>query len=186
MGPVSELNEVETVEEGRVLLSEVMEVLDDSLVVGRRIEVVERVPVVLASDERLLERHVEVLLGTEMVASVTLPGGRRGHGLTTEEVVGCSVVEDVESLLVSVEVKRNSGEEDGRDEGSEKRLVRSVLESSPSEDVEVSNSAEEEEEEEENDQRVSSKRKEERDEERSTHYMCRTSNTPVAGLRKSL
>jgi len=159
MGPVSELNEVETVEEGGVLLSEMMEVLDDSLVVGGRIEVVERVPVVLASDERLLERHVEVLLRSEMVASVTLPGGRRGHGLTTEEVVGGSVVEDVESLLVSVEVKRDSREEDGRDEGSEKRLVRSVLESSPPEDVEVSDSAEGEEEEEGgDDQRRRSKR----------------------------
>lgn len=170
MRPVSELNEVETVEERRVLLSEMMEVLDDSLVIGRGIEVVEGVPVVLASDERLLERHVEVLFGSEVVASVTLPGLGRGHGLPTEEVVGCSVVEDVETLLVSVEVKRDSGEEKGRDERSEERLVRSVLESSPSEDVEVSDSAEEGEE--RDDQRMRSKRNGTREEESDQLTTC--------------
>lgn len=43
---------------------------------------VKRVPIVEAADERLVERHVVVLLRSEMVASVTLPGLITEHGLT--------------------------------------------------------------------------------------------------------
>jgi hypothetical protein len=135
------LDEVEAVLDRRVAGSEMVEVLHRSSVLGRRVEVVHRVPRVLAPDERLLERHVEVLLRTEVVASVSLPGLGGGHGLTAEHVVGRAVVEEVERLLVAVVVERDSREEDRGDESTEKGLGRSKLERSPSEDVEVTDSA---------------------------------------------
>lgn len=53
---------------------------------GSRIEVVQAVPVVLASENGVFERHVKGVLGPRLVASAALLSGVGCHGLSTDEI----------------------------------------------------------------------------------------------------
>lgn len=74
MCPVAELLEEEPVLQHGVDRAEVAELREEAARLGRDVEVVLPVPGVLAADECLLEREVEVLVRAERVASVALPG----------------------------------------------------------------------------------------------------------------
>jgi hypothetical protein len=45
---------------------------------------VEGVPIIVATKQRLFQWHVEILFGTQDIASVPFPGLIADHGLTTE------------------------------------------------------------------------------------------------------
>lgn len=111
------------------MLAELEDALEVPEVGGRGVVVVERVPGVVAPEERLAVLEVVVLrrsepdgekirvsssgegerrAGDRLIASVPLPCGRGGHGLTTEQVVGGRVVEEVEPLLLAVVDERRS------------------------------------------------------------------------------
>lgn len=80
------MDETETILESAVDGTKVEHLSHHTTAVHCGIEVVERVPIVEAADERLVERHVVVLLRSEMIASMTLPGLITEHGLTAVKI----------------------------------------------------------------------------------------------------
>lgn len=81
--PITTLDKIESVLEGVVDRTEVIEVTKDSASIGGNIEMVEGIPIVLASKHSFTHRHVEILLGPESVTSVSLPRFGSSHSLTT-------------------------------------------------------------------------------------------------------
>ena len=63
---------------------------------------VEAIPVVFATEQRFLEGHVEILCRPKLVTPVALPGEGSCHGLTTEEIIGRTVVQNIECLLLAI------------------------------------------------------------------------------------
>jgi hypothetical protein len=74
--------------------------------VGSRIEVIQRIPVVQTTKQRLVQCHIEILVGTKTIATVSLPGLVTEHSLPAIEVVGSPSVICVEILLFAIEILR--------------------------------------------------------------------------------
>jgi hypothetical protein len=80
---------------------------EDTSRVGGGIKVVQGVPVVVAASDRLSKIHVIKRVGTQVVASVTLPGPGGSHGLTPESNVSMIFgVENHQSAPKEVVVRR--------------------------------------------------------------------------------
>ena len=84
VGRVTPLHQVPTVLKSWVDRSQIEHVREDTSGVGGGIEVVQGIPVILATSKGLAEIHVEEGVGSQVVTSVALPSLGGSHGLTSE------------------------------------------------------------------------------------------------------
>ncbi|TKW56092.1 hypothetical protein CTA1_8274 [Colletotrichum tanaceti] len=116
LGGVGQLLEPHAVLEHRVLLAQVVHVLEDVADRVARVAVVPRHGVVPAALAGPGQRHLEVERGRHRVAPVLLPGRRRRHGLPPKHVVLRRVVQHVEGLLLPPRQHRDARQVERRDE----------------------------------------------------------------------
>jgi len=112
------LYKIETVLQGVVCRAEVHEMFQEAAHVRSRVEMIERVPIIVTSRQGRLQGHVVVLGRAKLVAPVALPSFVTHHCLTPDnsekktwfkknshapiEIIGCRGVVNIEILFLAI------------------------------------------------------------------------------------